>query len=94
MSTVKSLNLKVVTWTLATFSAIVYAQIAVFRPVFPDWALYDVRLWQAIFPGFSWSWGGVLLGLVESVLYGLSVAWYFVVLYNYFSRRAGADKGS
>ncbi len=90
----KSLNLKPIAWTLGTFAAIIYALCAIFRPAFPTWAMYDARLWQAAFPGFSWTWGGVLLGLVESVLYGLLVAVIFVPLYNYFSRRAVAEEAT
>ena len=90
----KSLNLKPIAWTLGTFAAVIYALCAIFQPAFPNWAMYDARLWQAAFPGFSWTWGGVLLGLVESVLYGLLVAVIFVPLYNYFSRRAVAEEAT
>jgi len=43
------------------------------------------RAWMALLPGFHWiSWGSVLLGLVEVVVYGLFFGLVFAPLYNFF----------
>ena len=41
---------------------IVYVVCAAFRPFFPAWPMYDPLMWAAVFPGFSWTVGGVVLG--------------------------------
>lgn len=81
------LNTKLVTTTVTTFSAIVYAVCVAFRPIFPGWAMYTTEMWAATFPGFSWTVGGVLLGLIETVVYAALGSALFVGLYNYFGKR-------
>lgn len=50
--------------------------------------MYTTDLWAAIFPGFSWTLGGVLLGLIELALYASLGSALFVALYNFFARRS------
>ena len=78
------LNLKVMSTALGSSAAIAYLLCVIFRPIFPNWAMYTSDSWLAAFPGFSWSLGGVLIGLVESALYGVLAAVIFVPLYNFF----------
>ena len=82
------LNMKLVTETTTVFAAIVYLICVAFRPLFPTWAMYTTEMWYATFPGFSWTLGGVLLGLVEVALYAYLGSALFVVLYNFFARRS------
>jgi hypothetical protein len=42
-------------------------------------------MWASTFPGFSWTIGGILIGLAESLLYGLLAAVIFVAVYNFFA---------
>lgn len=81
------LSFKVISATLSVSAGIVYLLCVVFRPVFPNWAMYTSSMWLAAFPGFSWSLGGILLGLVEILLYGVLAAVIFVPIYNFFATR-------
>lgn len=81
------LSFKVVSATLSVSAGIVYLLCVIFRPVFPNWAMYTTPMWLAAFPGFSWTLVGILLGLVESLLYGLLAAVIFVPVYNFFVTR-------
>ena len=46
------------------------------------------RTLELVLPGFAWiSLGSFVLGLVETVLFGVYAAWLFVVLHNFFARR-------
>lgn len=78
------LNIKVVSATLTIFAGIVYLLCIAFQPVFPTWAMYTTSMWASAFPGFSWTLGGVLVGLAESLLYGLLAGIIFAALYNFF----------
>lgn len=81
------LSFKVISATLSVSAGIVYLLCVVFRSVFPNWAMYTSPMWLAAFPGFSWTLSGILLGLVESLLYGLLAAVIFVPIYNFFATR-------
>ena len=82
-------NLKVMAATLSASTAAVYLLCVIFQPIFPSWTMYTSDFWAAAFPGFSWSVLGILIGLVESSLYGLLAALIFVPLYNFFAARFG-----
>jgi hypothetical protein len=81
------LNLSVVVATTTTFAVIAYLLCAAFRPLFPTWPMYDPIMWQMLFPGFSWTLSGVLVGLVEVALYAAVGSALFVGLYNFFAAR-------
>lgn len=88
----KTLSIKVVGLSLSAILAVSYVLCLVWDQVFPGWAMYQI--WQGLLPGFSWSAVGLLIGLVETVIYGFYVAVIFVPVYNYLHRRkvaAGAD---
>lgn len=90
----KALNLKAVALTLGTSAAIIYVVHILwwlFVPGAQGWEMFNLKVWQAILPGFSWTASGILLGLVESVAYGFLIALLVVPLYNYFNRRAATD---
>jgi hypothetical protein len=71
---------------LGSFFAITFALCVAFDLVFPGQAMYHA--WLKLFPGFMWlTWWSFLLGLVESVAYGLYVALVFCPLYNTFASR-------
>ena len=43
------------------------------------------RAWVDLLPGFHWiSWGSFLLGLLETIGYGVFVGLVFAPLYNFF----------
>ncbi len=78
----KGLSIKTVGLALSALFAVTYVLWDLFLP---DWAMYQV--WQGLFPGFSWSVGGFLIGLAETVVYGFYAAVVFVLVYNYLQRR-------
>lgn len=89
----QTLNLKATTVALTTLAVAAYILCAVFRPIFPAWPMYDVTMWQAFFPGFAWSLGGVVLGLVWVIVYALFAGVVFVAAYNFvLGRQALAEE--
>ncbi len=81
----KSLSIKTVGLALGALVAATYVLCVLWDLVFPGWAMYQV--WQGLFPGFSWSIGGLVIGLVEAIIYGFYPAVIFVPVYNYLQRR-------
>ncbi len=81
------LNFRIVAASLAVTAALAYLICVAFRPLFPAWAMYTSDSWAAAFPGFSWTFLGISIGLVESAFYGLLAAVIFVPVYNFFSAR-------
>ena len=82
------LNWKVVTQSLSSFSAITFALCVGYGLVAPA-AFHPSWLLEAILPGFKWlSVGSVVLGLIETALYGAWAGVLYSALYNYFARRA------
>jgi hypothetical protein len=82
------LNWKVVTQSLASFSAITFVLCVGYGLVVPA-AFHPSWLLEAILPGFKWlSVGSFVLGLIESALYGAFAGVLYSPLYNYFARRA------
>jgi len=83
------LRIRTVGLSLAAVAGIVYALCVVWDLLVPASAMHPA--WQALFPGFSWSIGGVTLGLVEVVLYGFLTAILFVPIYNALRSREGVS---
>ena len=82
------LSVKVMTLSLGTFSAITFVLCVAYGLVVPT-ALHNQFLEMAL-PGFHWlSAGGVVIGLVESFLYGVYGGLVFTPIYNFFVRVAG-----
>ena len=64
------LNIKVVSWALATTTLISFVVCVVFGLFTPD-SLHSRALLEQILPGFKWlTLPGFLIGRVESFLYG------------------------
>lgn len=85
------LNLKVVTKSLASFTAISFALCVGYGVVAPA-GFHPAWLLEAILPGFKWlGLGSFVLGLVESTLYGAWAGVLYAALYNYFARRAARE---
>lgn len=85
-------NLKVMVATLSARAAAISLVCVIFRPIFPNWAMYTSDFWAAAFPEFSWSVFGILIGLVASSLYGLLSALIFVPLYNFLPPILGINE--
>jgi hypothetical protein len=82
------LSWKVVSQSLASFTAITFVLCVAYGAIAPG-RFHASWLLEAILPGFTWlSPGSFLLGLVESALYGAWAGMLYTALYNHFTRRA------
>jgi hypothetical protein len=82
----RPLDWRVVTLSLATFFALSYTLCVIHCLIFPGMLRY-FDAWSRFLPGFVWlSWGTFLLGLGETVVYGLYVGVVFTAIYNLFAR--------
>ena len=81
------LNIKVVTWSLAIWSAWSYLLCIVYGLVTPG-SLHMVAFLQQVLTWFEPnSWRGFGLGLVQSFLYGAYAGIAYVPVYNLLHRR-------
>jgi hypothetical protein len=82
------LNWKVVTQTLSSFLAITFVLCVAYGLVAPP-QFHPSWLLEAVLPGFTWlTPASVLIGIVETALYGAWTGILYSALYNYFTRRA------
>ncbi len=81
----RGLSIRTIGLSLSAVIALTYVLCVIWDLVFPGWAMYPI--WQGLFPGFSWSILGFLVGLVEAGLYSFYAATVFVVAYNGLHRR-------
>lgn len=84
-------SIKQVGLSLSVLFAVSYVLCVIWDLVFPGWAMYTV--WQGLLPGFSWTIGGFLIGLAETIVYGFYVALVFVPVYTYLYRRDLSHQG-
>ena len=81
------LNIKVVSWALATTTLISFVVCVGYGLVTPE-SLHSRALLEQVLPGFKWlTPQGFLIGLVESFLYGAYAGLVYVPVYNFFARR-------
>ena len=81
------LNIKVVSWALATTALISFLVCVSYGLAVPDSLHMHVFLEQVL-PGFKWlTLQGFFIGLVESFLYGAYAGLVYVPIYNFFARR-------
>lgn len=81
------LNIKVVTWALATTSLISFLVCVSYGLATPV-ALHMHVFLEQILPGFKWlTLPAFLIGAVESFLYGAYAGLVYVPVYNFFMRR-------
>jgi len=71
--------------SLATFLAIMYLGCLAFALVVPDRGLHVA--WSQVFPAFSWTWYGIVFGLVETAIYGFVAGVIYAPIYNHFNGR-------
>jgi hypothetical protein len=73
---------KVLGAAMGSFLALSYLSCVLYDLVFHE-AMY--RAWTALLPGFVWiSWGSFLLGLAETIVFGVFFGLVFAPLYNFF----------
>ncbi|MEW6054826.1 MAG: DUF5676 family membrane protein [Nitrospirota bacterium] len=84
------LNIKVVSWSLGIFLALSFILCVLYGLVVPERLHGMSKFLESVLPAFRWlSFGGFLLGLVESFLYGIYIGIVYVPIYNFMSRKLG-----
>lgn len=88
-------NIRLVTWTLALFGAVTFLVCVLYGLIVPS-SLHMPELLEQILPGFRWlTLPGLVIGLLESFLYGAYAGLLFSFLYNRLWRRLeGSNVGS
>lgn len=82
------LNIRVVSWSVGLFLSFSYILCVLYGLVVPEKLHGMVEFLEMILPAFKWlTFGGFLLGLIESFLYGAYVGIVFVPIYNFLSKR-------
>lgn len=83
------LNIRVLTWSLATFTTASYIICVVYGLIVPE-SFHMVQFLEITLPGFTWlSVGSFLIGLVESFLYGVYAGLVYSPIYNFYQRKWG-----
>lgn len=86
------LKIKVVSWSLGIFFAISFVLCVLYGLVVPPRLHGMSAFLEAVLPAFKWlTFGGFVLGLVESFLYGVYVGIVFVPIYNFISKKWGTQ---
>lgn len=83
------LNIRVLTWSLATFTTVSYVVCVVYGLIVPE-SFHMVQFLEIALPGFKWlSIGSFLIGLVESFLYGVYAGLVYTPIYNFYNKKWG-----
>lgn len=84
------LNIRVVSWSLGIFLSFSYVLCVLYGLVVPQRLHGMSSFLEAVLPAFKWlSFGGFLLGLIESFLYGVYIGIVFVPIYNFINKKWG-----
>ena len=80
------LDTRLVTWTLAIWSAVTFVVCVIYGAVTPQ-SFHTAALLEQVLPGFRWLTApGFVIGLIESFLYGVFAGVTFCPIYNLVSR--------
>lgn len=82
------LSIRVVSWSLGLLFSISFVLCVIYGLIVPP-RLHGMRMFlEGALPAFQWiSFGGFILGLIESFLYGVYIGIIFVPIYNYLNRK-------
>jgi hypothetical protein len=85
----QQLNIRVVTWSMATFTLFSYLVCVLYGLIVPE-SFHLVQFLEIVLPGFKWlTIGSFFIGLIESFLYGVYVGLVFTPIYNFYNRKWG-----
>lgn len=83
------LNIRVVTWSLATFTSLSFVVCVVYGLIVPE-SLHMVEFLEITLPGFKWlSIGSFFIGLIESFLYGVYAGLVYTPIFNFYHKKWG-----
>ena len=85
----RELNIRVLTWSLASFTLLTYLVCVVYGLIVPE-SFHMVQFLEIALPGFKWlSIGSFFIGLVESFLYGVYAGLVYTPIYNFYNKKWG-----
>ncbi len=88
------LNIRVVSWSLGIFFAFSYILCVLYGLIVPQRLHGMSTFLESVLPAFKWlTFGGFVLGLIESFLYGVYVGIVFVPIYNLINKKWGTREG-
>ena len=83
----RELNIRVLTWSLASFTLFTYLVCVVYGLIVPE-SFHMVQFLEIALPGFKWlSIGSFFIGLVESFLYGVYAGLVYTPIYNFYNKK-------
>ena len=83
------LNIRAITWSLATFTSFSFVVCVLYGLVVPE-SLHLVQFLEITLPGFKWlTVPSFFIGLIESFLYGVYAGLVFTPIYNFYVRKWG-----
>ena len=83
------LNIRVVTWSLATFTSFSFVACVLYGFIVPE-SLHLVQFLEITLPGFKWlTVPSFFIGLIESFLYGVYAGLVFTPIYNFYVKKWG-----
>ncbi len=78
------LNMRIISWSSGIFTAFTFVLCVLYGLVVPERLHGMSDFLEMILPAFKWlTFGGFILGLVESFLYGAYIGIVFVPIYNF-----------
>ena len=81
------LNMKLVTWSLAIWSAFTFLFCVVYGLLTPS-GVHMYPFLRQVLPGYEAdSWRGFLAGLIQSFLYGAYAGLVYTAIHNFLHRR-------
>jgi uncharacterized protein DUF5676 len=81
------LNIRVVTWSLATFTVSSFIVWVLYGLIVPE-SFHMVQFLEITLPGFKWlSIGSFFIGLAESFLYGAYAGLVYAPIYNFYNKK-------
>jgi len=84
------LNIRIVSWSSGIFTAFTFILCVLYGLVVPERLHGMSAFLEMVLPAFKWlTFGGFILGLIESFLYGAYIGIVFVPIYNFIYRRYG-----
>jgi len=82
------LDMRTVSWSSGIFTAFTFILCVLYGLVVPERLHGMSQFLEMVLPAFKWlTFGGFILGLIESFLYGAYIGIVFVPTYNYVSRK-------
>lgn len=85
----RQLNIRIVTWSLGSFTLFSYFVCIAYGLIVPE-SFHMTQFLEIVLPGFKWlTLWGLLIGVIESFLYGVYIGLVSTPIYNFFQGKWG-----